>query len=246
MGVRIRHIILQIVAYTLYALVAFGVFVYVLFPYDLLQQRLVEWVSQEGVQLVLTRLRPAFPPGLRAEDIRLQVDQLSPSAATLHINTLRVQPDWLALLARKMQLRFEAKLYSGHLEGDAHYAKVEDTPVWDIKTRFTDLDVAQHALLRKDDKAFIRGRLSGDSAVALTSDGQVQPLRPGIHLLIKKMAMPIVPIGIAGAYDAWPRWRAYPIPAPLFLPAGKGTIAVSVGPPPALIPVADRTLGTVG
>ena len=56
-----------------------------------------------------------------------------------------------------MQLRFEAKLYSGHLEGDAHYAKVEDTPVWDIKTRFTDLDVAQHALLRKDDKAFIRG-----------------------------------------------------------------------------------------
>ncbi len=64
-----------------------------------------------------------------------------------------------------------------------------------------------------------------------TSNGQMGPLRPGIHLLIKKMAMPIVPIGIAGAYDAWPRWRAYPIPAPLFLPAGKGTIAVSVGPP---------------
>jgi 1-acyl-sn-glycerol-3-phosphate acyltransferase len=64
-----------------------------------------------------------------------------------------------------------------------------------------------------------------------TNNGQMGPLRPGIHLLIKKMAMPIVPIGIAGAYDAWPRWRAYPIPAPLFLPAGKGTIAVSVGPP---------------
>ena len=187
MGVRIRHIILQIVAYTLYALVAFGIFVYVLFPYDLLQQRLVEWVSQEGVQLVLTRLRPAFPPGLRAEDIRLQVDQLSPSAATLHINTLRVQPDWLALLARKMHLRFEAKLYSGRLEGDAHYAKVEGTPVWDIKTRFTDLDVAQHALLRKDDKAFIRGRLSGDSAVALTSDGQVQ--EGSVNMRVQSMAL---------------------------------------------------------
>ena len=80
---RIRRIILQIVAYTLYALVAFVVFVYVLFPYDLLQQRLMEWVSQDGIQLVLTRLRPAFPPGLRAEGIRLQVDQLSPSDATL-------------------------------------------------------------------------------------------------------------------------------------------------------------------
>ncbi|HLJ96342.1 MAG TPA: lysophospholipid acyltransferase family protein [Gemmataceae bacterium] len=64
-----------------------------------------------------------------------------------------------------------------------------------------------------------------------TADGQIHPLRPGIHLLIKKLAIPIIPVGIAGAYDAWPRWRAYPIPAPLFLPAGKGTIAVSVGRP---------------
>jgi 1-acyl-sn-glycerol-3-phosphate acyltransferase len=64
-----------------------------------------------------------------------------------------------------------------------------------------------------------------------TGDGKVHPFRPGIHLLIKRIEMPIVPVGIAGAYDAWPRWRAYPIPAPLFLPAGKGTMAVSIGPP---------------
>lgn len=64
-----------------------------------------------------------------------------------------------------------------------------------------------------------------------TGDGRMNPLRPGVHLLIKRMAMPIVPIGIAGAYDAWPRWRAYPLPAPLFIPAFKGTIAVSVGRP---------------
>lgn len=64
-----------------------------------------------------------------------------------------------------------------------------------------------------------------------TRDEQMSPFRAGIHLLIKRLAMPIVPIGIAGAYDAWPRWRAHPIPAPLFLPALKGTIAVSVGPP---------------
>jgi hypothetical protein len=43
--------------------------------------------------------------------------------------------------------------------------------------------------------------------------------------------MPIVPVGIAGAYEAWPRWRPYPIPAPLFWPARKGTIAVSIGKP---------------
>jgi type II secretion system protein N len=154
--------------------VAFVVFVYVLFPYDLLQQRLMEWASHDGMQLVLRRLRPAFPPGLRAEGIRLQVDQFSPSDATIYIETLRVRPEWLALLSRKMQVRFEAGLYSGRLEGDARYTKVEGAPLWEVKTRFTDLDTTQYALLLKDGKASIRGRLGGDAIATLTSDGQIQ------------------------------------------------------------------------
>lgn len=64
-----------------------------------------------------------------------------------------------------------------------------------------------------------------------TPDGAMHELRPGVHLLIKRTQAPIVPVGIAGAYDAWPRWRRYPVPAPLFLPARKGTIAVVVGRP---------------
>jgi 1-acyl-sn-glycerol-3-phosphate acyltransferase len=62
-----------------------------------------------------------------------------------------------------------------------------------------------------------------------TADGIVHALKPGIALLIKRVQAPIVPIGIAGAFTAWPRTRKYPIPAPLFLPAGRGTVAVSVG-----------------
>jgi 1-acyl-sn-glycerol-3-phosphate acyltransferase len=64
-----------------------------------------------------------------------------------------------------------------------------------------------------------------------TLDGKMGPLMPGVHLIIKKTRPLIVPVGIAGAYDAWPRWRPYPIPAPLFLPGAKGTVAVSIGKP---------------
>src|SRR5262249_22280430 len=64
-----------------------------------------------------------------------------------------------------------------------------------------------------------------------TPDGDMHPLRPGIHLLIKRTRAPLVPVGIAGAYQAWPIWRKYPIPAPLFLPPGRGTTAVVVGAP---------------
>jgi 1-acyl-sn-glycerol-3-phosphate acyltransferase len=64
-----------------------------------------------------------------------------------------------------------------------------------------------------------------------TWTGAVQPLKPGVSLLIKRVPAPIVPVGIAGAFDAWPRTRTLPRPAPLFLPAGRASIAVSVGRP---------------
>jgi 1-acyl-sn-glycerol-3-phosphate acyltransferase len=64
-----------------------------------------------------------------------------------------------------------------------------------------------------------------------SENGLMQPLQGGIHLLMRKADAKIVPVGIAGAYDAYSRWHTFPVPAPLFLPPGKGTIAVCVGKP---------------
>jgi 1-acyl-sn-glycerol-3-phosphate acyltransferase len=64
-----------------------------------------------------------------------------------------------------------------------------------------------------------------------TPDGAIHSLRAGIQLLIKRVQAPIVPVGIAGAFEAWPRWSPLPIPAPLFLKSRVGTLAVSVGQP---------------
>jgi len=62
-------------------------------------------------------------------------------------------------------------------------------------------------------------------------DGDFCPLKPGILLLLRKSKAPIIPIGIAGAYEAWPRWRAMPHFAPLFLPDSKAAIGMAVGKP---------------
>jgi 1-acyl-sn-glycerol-3-phosphate acyltransferase len=61
--------------------------------------------------------------------------------------------------------------------------------------------------------------------------GQMVPLRPGVLLLIKRAKAPVVPVGIAGAIDAWPRWKPLPTLAPLCFPAARATVAVSVGKP---------------
>jgi 1-acyl-sn-glycerol-3-phosphate acyltransferase len=64
-----------------------------------------------------------------------------------------------------------------------------------------------------------------------TLHGRMNPFRPGVHLVLRRAECQIVPVGIAGAYAAWPRWRSYPIPAPLFLPPWEGTVAVTIGKP---------------
>ena len=62
-----------------------------------------------------------------------------------------------------------------------------------------------------------------------THDGPLGDFKPGIALLIKRAHTPIVPVGIAGAYDAWPRDSKLPRFSPLFMPPTAGTIAVSIG-----------------
>jgi 1-acyl-sn-glycerol-3-phosphate acyltransferase len=64
-------------------------------------------------------------------------------------------------------------------------------------------------------------------------DGVLQEFRPGILLLLRLAAPPIVPVGIAGSHEALPRARKIPIPtlAPLLFPPSPSTLAVVVGKP---------------
>lgn len=64
-----------------------------------------------------------------------------------------------------------------------------------------------------------------------TYTGEVQPLKPGVSLLIKRVTCPIVPVGIAGCFAAWSRFHTLPHPSPLLLPPGSSTIALTVGQP---------------
>ena len=64
-----------------------------------------------------------------------------------------------------------------------------------------------------------------------TPTGEVQPLKPGILLLIKRIEAPIVSVGVAGAFDALPRTRKWPKFSPFFLPTTGADIAVSYNRP---------------
>ncbi|GBD37537.1 1-acyl-sn-glycerol-3-phosphate acyltransferase [bacterium HR36] len=49
-----------------------------------------------------------------------------------------------------------------------------------------------------------------------TPHGQMQALRPGVTLLVRRGQVPVLPIGIAGAFDVWPRHQPLPRLCPLW------------------------------
>jgi 1-acyl-sn-glycerol-3-phosphate acyltransferase len=54
-----------------------------------------------------------------------------------------------------------------------------------------------------------------------TSDGAVRPLKPGFVALARRGRVPLVPIGMDGAYDAWPRQAKLPRPTRVRLYVGE-------------------------
>jgi 1-acyl-sn-glycerol-3-phosphate acyltransferase len=104
---------------------------------------------------------------------------------------------------------------------------------WVIR-RLSGVPIDQEGVGKEGIKTILKQLEQGRAVVVFpegerTPDGKLHPLQPGIVLLIKRVQAPIVPVGIAGAYQAWPRTQRLPRPAPLFLPATDATMAVTVG-----------------
>jgi 1-acyl-sn-glycerol-3-phosphate acyltransferase len=64
-------------------------------------------------------------------------------------------------------------------------------------------------------------RLRGGGIVTLfpegtrSPDGELMALKPGIAALVSRANVPVVPAGIAGAFEAWPRSSLFPVPHPI-------------------------------
>ena len=62
-------------------------------------------------------------------------------------------------------------------------------------------------------------RLKGGELVLLfpegtrTPDGEIQPMKPGFCAIAKRSGLPLIPMALDGAFEAWPRHRSIPRPA---------------------------------
>lgn len=54
-----------------------------------------------------------------------------------------------------------------------------------------------------------------------TPDGQLQPFKGGLALLARRAKVPLLPLAIAGAYEAWPKGKSFPAPRTLQVVVGQ-------------------------
>lgn len=96
--------------------------------------------------------------------------------------------------------------------------------------------VDQEGVAKEGLKALLGKLLEGNAVLVFpegnrSPDGHMQPFRPGVQLLIKRGMCPVLPVGIAGGFESFPRTAKLPLLSPIFMPATKGTVAAVVGPP---------------
>jgi type II secretion system protein N len=187
-----QRLIVQTLAYTLYGLVAFLVFLYITFPYDLLRQRIVEQFQREDLQLAIVRLRPDFPLGVEFQQIRLFSPPPASARALAHLDSLQAQPNFFAFVTKMLDIQLTARLYSGHLAGNVRTEVANGVSPWELQAHFSDLQVEQHPLVQKNNTAFLRGRLEGDITATLDRAGLLQ------QGLVNLRMQPLVFVGNEG------------------------------------------------
>lgn len=71
------------------------------------------------------------------------------------------------------------------------------------------------------------GRLRAGGIVTLfpegtrSADGELGPLKPGIALLVRRARTPVVPVGLSGTFEVWPRSRFWLAPHPIRIHFGR-------------------------
>jgi 1-acyl-sn-glycerol-3-phosphate acyltransferase len=76
-------------------------------------------------------------------------------------------------------------------------------------------------------------------------DGELGELKPGIAVLATRAKVPIIPAGIAGTFQAWPRSRRFPRPHPIRVHYGRPILPQEIsGVDPAAVTklIRDRLL----
>jgi type II secretion system protein N len=184
--------------YVLYGAFLTVALFYYRFPSDDLRNYLEITVAKlhPGLVLSTSKLRLAFPPGLKFSGGRLFLKE-RPERPLFRADSLFVGPEFLPLLAGKLQYGFDCFAYGGALKGNIRFERADRVGPFTTSIRLEDIQIGDYgyfsSLIGRNIKGVMKGTVTysgnrlepmqgrGDAALYI-SEGEVQLLNPILSL----------------------------------------------------------------
>jgi 1-acyl-sn-glycerol-3-phosphate acyltransferase len=93
---------------------------------------------------------------------------------------------------------------------------IESLNAFPVRRGASDVAAMKAALTKLRDGAI----LTAFPEATRTPDGRVYPMKPGVVVMARKAGVPLVPVAIEGAYDAWSRHQKWPRSARVWVEYG--------------------------
>jgi len=154
-------------AWAVYVLGAALVFLYVLFPSELLKEYLANRIHQAAPNLTVEigRLKLGFPPALRLYEVSVYHS----GWAIADLENLKISPNIVSLFLETTQVSFQGNGYGGHFKGDMDIIKKTDDREMVIDADLSGIQVDRLEALQ----AITTHRLSGILEGTLTVTNQM-------------------------------------------------------------------------
>lgn len=170
--------IVKLIAYTALFVLSFLLFLYWMFPYDMLKDRVAAAIEEpmgRQVEVSIGEIEPYYFTGLALTDVKLSGRSDGGTVPLANFSKVRVRASFFSLLFGNPRLSFLLKAGKGEIEGVTH--QTDEGFVIDVD--FDDFDVSTVKLLESETGLKLTGKIEGsmelnvDRTRAVRTSGKV-------------------------------------------------------------------------
>ncbi len=170
--------------FTLYGIFITLVFLYLLFPSDIVRSRLEEAANSSDLILKMDSLRPALPFGFRMKNISISS---SPENIYFQGNLLDLQFNPFNIFQKNKYIGLSGNAYGGNFSGRfglASFSKIY--PPEESRFKFQNIDLTRYSFIKTLMGREVTGKASGNWTHSFNSGGPERNLSGTIALSLTK------------------------------------------------------------
>lgn len=175
--------------YILYGIVITAVFLYLLFPADIVKSRLEAEAGSQNISLQASLLQPSIPLGIQLKS--MSVSSVDHKDVYFQGEILDLQINLLSLLQKYSSISVSGKAYGGNFQGGFGFASFSKVyPPVDAKLSFQNIELGKYSLIKQETGKTVTGKIKGNLFFSNAAETYAKT-NGGITLLLTKGSYPL-------------------------------------------------------